>query len=436
MSDPNPSNIPLPPPPSDKEVNEAFQQIHELGTATESFFSRLYDNFTKRNELKKAQASLTLAQHQLHQSLNEKQRLASLVQNKQSELNRLYRILSRISEGIIMQDVKGRMVMINDAARQLIGSERNFWKSELGTLFNDYKDIQDVDSELALLGEPSQVEVNGHVLEAQLTAVGDSAGQRLGTIIIIRDITRDTLASRIKNSFVSHISHELNTPMNVMRVASEILMNQEENEPPNRRMLQLLSRNIDILDRMVDELLDVSEMSGGTFSIEAKPMLLTPIIWQVKETFLTSIAGAGLYCFTMIEHEESLTITGDDKRLEWAISHLVRNAIDYNERGGLVEISAGIEDNGEDSYVVLTVRDTGVGISPKDQANVFELFYRGEPITRSGKRLDPRGLGQGLYIARTIIEAHGGSLHMSTEVGQGSEFTVLLPYRAQPALAS
>ncbi|MCA9892002.1 MAG: PAS domain-containing sensor histidine kinase [Anaerolineae bacterium] len=431
MPDITPSNGPLP--PSQQEVDAAFQQIHELGTATESFFSRLYDNFTRRNKLKKALASAEL---QLARKKGEELRLNTLVQNKQSELNRLYSILSRISEGIIMQDLEGRMVMINDAARDMVGSERNFWKSELGTLFNDHRDVDRVDGELVLLGDPSQMEINGRVLDVQLTAVGDTQGNRLGTIIILRDITRDSLADRIKNSFISHISHELNTPMNVMRVASEILMNQNPDEPPNRRMLELLSRNIDILDRMVDELIDVTMMSSGTFSIEAQPMLLTPIIWNVKETFLTQAAGASLYFNVMLDNADHLTITGDTKRLEWAIGHLVRNAIDYNERGGLIEITAGVEGESENAFVFLAVRDTGVGISKEDQPNVFELFYRGEPVTRSGKKLDPRGLGQGLYIAKTIIEAHGGSLSMSSEKGNGSEFVVMLPYRAQPILAS
>lgn len=423
-------------PPTPEELDQALAQVHQLGSATGNFFSRLYANFTRRSQMEQVRQGLLAADAHLKQVTDQHQKLAKLVDNKQEEIDRLYRILASISEGIIMQDLSGRIVMINDAAQELLGSQKNFWQSPLGTLFNEHRHQITLSAELVPLGAPQRIETNNRILNAQLAALGNRDGERIGSIIILRDITRDALAERIKSSFVAHISHELNTPMNVMRVASEILSNQPEDSPPNRRMLELLSNNIDILDRMVEELLDVSEMTSGAFSIAHEPVNLPEIIWDVRDEFITRAAGSGLFMMVMVRDEDQLHLTGDTRRLRWALEHLVRNAVDYNERGGLIEISAGIDHSALQPQLFLRVRDTGVGISEADRPNVFELFYRGTPVTRSGKKLDPRGLGQGLYIVQTIAEAHGGSVEMESTVGRGSDFTISLPYSAQQGLTA
>jgi signal transduction histidine kinase len=95
-----------------------------------------------------------------------------------------------------------------------------------------------------------------------------------------------------------------------------------------------------------------------------------------------------------------------------------------NEAGGHIIITASLADN---QHATIQVVDTGVGIAKKDLPHIFDRFYRGEPRTASGKLLDPRGLGQGLFVARTVMESHGGYLSVKSEVGQGSIFTMVLP---------
>ena len=125
------------------------------------------------------------------------------------ELDRLNGILARLDEGIIMHDTEGRIVFMNAAARDLLGSQKNLWESELGAMFNDYREIVQVGSELVPLGEPSRVQINDRILGAQLAAVANNGGQRMGTMVILRDVTRDALADRLKDQFVTALSHEL-----------------------------------------------------------------------------------------------------------------------------------------------------------------------------------------------------------------------------------
>src|SRR5690606_25970723 len=140
-------------------------------------FSRLYTSFNRRSRLQSEIEKTRALQRRNRQ-------LVHIARRREEEIERLNGILASIDEGIIMQDMEGRIVLINKAARQLLGSQRNFWESELGTLFDSYRDIVSLDSELAPLGEPSRVQVNNRILGAQVAAVGGKDGQRIGTMII------------------------------------------------------------------------------------------------------------------------------------------------------------------------------------------------------------------------------------------------------------
>jgi signal transduction histidine kinase len=407
-----------------EEVHGVIHRVNSFGSTTTRLFNRLYGNFRRRSELEARQAELQreIQKSKLIQERNE--RLKQLVEEREREIERLNAVLASISEGVILQDTEGRIVMINESAQELLGGRGNFWQTELGTLFDAYRDVQTLNTELVPLGEPRRIQVNNRILGANLAAVADSKGQRIGTIIMLRDVTKDALAERLTGSFVTHISHELKTPMAVIKMASEVLAGQDENQPANRRMLTLLTRNVDILNRMVLELLDMSEMSSGMLDIEREALSLEDVLWDTMNGLASEIEEYNLPITVMVRDSSQLRIEGDEHRLKWAIGHLVRNALYYNHKDGEIVISMGIDPQRQ---VFLRVMDTGAGISDKDLPHIFERFYRGEARTRDGKRLDPRGLGQGLFVARTVAEAHGGHISVKTKVGEGSVFTMALP---------
>jgi two-component system sensor histidine kinase ResE len=128
----------------------------------------------------------------------------------------------------------------------------------------------------------------------------------------------------------------------------------------------------------------------------------------------------------MVRDQHRMRVLGDAQRLHWAFGHLVQNAVRYTESGGHIIVAAGIDER-DDRMITLDVIDTGVGIRDKDLPHIFDRFYRGEARTPSGKLLDPRGLGQGLYIAQAVISAHKGTVSVQTRLGEGSVFTVMLP---------
>ena len=422
-----------PPPSNAEEISGAISRVNLLGSMTERLFSRLYTGLNSRNKQSAEDKEARVMRDDLQQKIEVARRikekntmLKQALMDRAEDVKRLQGILNRLDEGIIMQDNEGRIVLNNQAARDLLGTMKNFWDSELGMLFDAYRDVDQVDTELAPLGDPTRVQVNGRIVGAQLAAVAGENGERLGTMIVLRDVTRDALADRLKDQFVTAISHELKTPMTVIKGMAEVIAGQPEDQPPPRRLLETLTRNVDILDRMVVELLDISEMSAGTFSLRHDVVNLEPLIWSVVNGMTPELKRNKLDAAVMPRNTRSLRVQGDDQRLRWALGHLVQNSVRYNEPGGNVMIAAGLDEE-DDHYIVLDVIDSGVGISEKDLPHVFERFYRGEPRTSTGKLLDPRGLGQGLFVARMVAEAHGGFLRVRSQQGQGSIFTIVLP---------
>ncbi len=399
-----------------QELSGVIRRVDNLGSATSQLFGRLLRG------LRQGSGSQAGSQPPAGDEMGDEP--SSGIKRRDADIERLNAIIHALDEGIIVQDNEGRVLIENAAARKLIGSRKDFWTSELGTLFNAFRDVVRLDSELAPLGEPARVQINNMIIGAQVAAVADSQGKRIGTMMVLRDVTRDALADRLKDSFVTAISHELRTPMAVIKGMSDVIMGQPQDRPPNRKFLETLSRNVDILDRMIVELLDIGEMSATAFSVRHEPLNLEDLIWQVERGMKPEVKKARLDVKIMVKDADRMHLLGDDQRLRWALGHLLQNSIRYTEPKGHIVIIVGLSG---DDQVAIQVVDTGVGISKRDLPHIFDRFYRGEPRTRSGKLLDPRGLGQGLFVAKTVAEAHGGYLSVQSEVGQGSVFTMILP---------
>lgn len=409
------------PSPDPREISGVISRVNQFGAATERLFSRLYTGLNRKSQ--QQDPGKHIQPRPDDPLVNEyKQRLAQ----QQQEIEQLAGMLSSLDEGIIMQDTEGRITFVNKAARDLLGNHKNIWETELGLLFNNYRDVTHLETELEPLGAPVQVQVNNRVVGAQLAAVANEAGDRLGTMIVLRDVTQDTLMDRLKDQFVTAISHELKTPMTVIKGMSEVLLSQDQNTAPNRRLLETLSRNVDILDRMVIELLDISEIGAGSFSVREDTLNMETMVWSIINGMAPEIKRGKLTVKIMTRDVKHLYVKGDDQRLRWALGHLIQNSTRYNQPGGRITVTIAPDEDNPD-FIVVEVIDNGVGISEKDMPHIFERFYRGEPRTSSGKLLDPRGLGQGLFVARTVAEVHGGYVRAHSQQGQGSIFTLALP---------
>ena len=413
---------------SNSEANAGLNDVHNFGSASESMFRRLYRGLNRRRQLEeelRRQRAFAGREATRHEALQRRYgQLQGDHRRRGSELERLHAVLGSLEEGIIAQDPGGRVTMMNRAAEAMLGGKKAFWDSELGTLFERYRDVEEIPAELTPLGESDEVPLNNRFVRAQLVAVGDENRRRIGTVIILRDVTYDALAERLKDGFVRHIAEGLERPISVIRLASELLSGEPEDSAINQRLLEKLLQNIDILDQLTLELLDIARMNAGTFDVERAPLDAEAMLWSVVNGAVSVVKSRGIDLLVMTRGLSGVLVQGDDTRLQWALGHLIRNGAQYNQEGGYVALAARTELRNDKNLLLISVSDDGIGISPADLPHIFERSYRASP--GMGQAM-PGGLGQGLYVAKAICDAHGGYLQAESREGVGSLFTMAVP---------
>jgi PAS domain S-box-containing protein len=256
---------------------------------------------------------------------------------------------------------------------------------------------------------------------------GGKAPQSYGYVIAtVRDITRYREADTLKDIFISVVSHELKTPVSIIKGYAETLLRPEARRNPAlmEEMLTAITDEADRLTQLMDDLLDASQLQAGGLPFnEAEEVDLQEIARRVIDRYAHQTSNHHL---TMEFPEDFPIIQGDPQRLEQALDNLVANAIKYSPHGGEVRIQAEVKP----AEVIIEVSDEGLGIPMDEQERIFERFYRVEsPETRAVP-----GTGLGLYLTRAIIQAHGGRCWVQSTPNEGSTFYMVLPLETGLAL--
>jgi len=241
-----------------------------------------------------------------------------------------------------------------------------------------------------------------------------------------RLVERLSEADRRKDEFLATLSHELRNPLAPLRNSVQLLRMQEAADPAAAPIHQMMDRQVDHLVRLVDDLLEVSRISRGTFELRRERVALATVVRNAVDTSNPLIHAAG-HQLTVSMPREALWLDGDPVRLAQILANLLNNAATYTEHGGRISVQAWHEDG----HALIAVRDNGAGIAAEALPRLFQMFHRGS----ASSRRNPSGLGIGLSLARGLAEMHGGTVTVKSEgPGKGSEFTVRLPLAAsQPA---
>jgi PAS domain S-box-containing protein len=223
---------------------------------------------------------------------------------------------------------------------------------------------------------------------------------------------------RMKDEFVALVSHELRTPLTSIRGYLELVMDEAEHLPAETQdYLEIVGRNADRLLHLVGDLLLVAQAEAGKLTFDWVAVELVPLVEQCVRAAQPAAEAAGVEL--RVSSEASEPIVGDPARIAQLLDNLISNAIKFTPVGGhvdvLVDACAG--------SAVIEVRDTGFGVAPEDQEQLFERFFR----TQSATNKAIAGTGLGLSIAKAIVEAHEGSISVQSAEGQGTTFRVELP---------
>lgn len=226
-------------------------------------------------------------------------------------------------------------------------------------------------------------------------------------------------AIRARDEFISMASHDLRTPLTTVRLKVARLLRGERDQDlsPEDRILQLekVEAQVARLVQMMDSLLDVTTISAGRLQLNTEPLDLGAMVQEVGERLGEDLAKAG--CELRVHVDDRVSGLWDKLRLEQVITNLISNALKY-AKGKPIEITI---DSTDEDRARLVVRDYGIGIAEKDQERMFERFERANADQMVG------GFGVGLWIVQRVVEAHGGTVRVSSSMGEGSVFTVELP---------
>jgi two-component system phosphate regulon sensor histidine kinase PhoR len=236
-------------------------------------------------------------------------------------------------------------------------------------------------------------------------------------LVILQDLTRVRRLETVRRDFISNISHELRTPLASLKALADTLRDGALEDPPAaRRFLDRMEVEVDALTQMVQELLELSRIESGQVGFEIAPVPVADVINPPLERLRPQAERADLQL--SIDLAPDLPpVLADAERMRQVITNLVHNAIKFTPPGGEVAISATA---GQDE-VIISVRDTGVGIPADDLPRIFERFYKADRARSGG------GTGLGLAIAKHIVLAHGGRIWAESVEGRGSTFSVALP---------
>jgi len=250
-----------------------------------------------------------------------------------------------------------------------------------------------------------------------LSSIGADEDRPSGVVVVLHDMTREKEVAQMKNDFVSNVSHELRTPLASIRAYVEMLLDGEaDDEKTTREFYEIIQSEANRLSRLIDNILSISRIESGVVPVNKQPQSLTVIL---KEAIEVITPQARTRRITIAEKMDPVfyQTPADKDMLYQAVLNLLSNAVKYTPEGGTVTVETQV--NEADRKVITRVRDTGVGIPPKDLHRMGDKFYRSEANKHMAK-----GTGLGLALVKHIIETvHKGRLFVESEVGKGSCFS-------------
>ncbi len=374
------------------------------------------------------------------------ERLQATIRNEQDKMQSM---VASMSEGVIMFDANDELMVLNPKAREMLGLSQD---EELTTqgLFSSvmWNDIglflaEPVEDDARYAEFHVDAEPEPMTLQATLGPVLNARGDRLGRLAVLRDVTRERELERMKSDFVAVVSHELRTPLTSIKMFTTNLLDGVEGEVSDgqRETLARMLKNLERLQRLINDLLDLSKLEAGKMKIRLAPLPVAGTLRSVLDIFEPGAKDKEVDL--VLDVEEALPVLwADADRLDQVLTNLLGNALKFTPEGGRITVTArrrmpdpteqiGIPGrrsplSGE-GYLCVSVSDTGPGIPHDDLSRVFDKFYQTDhSLTRK-----TGGTGLGLPICKEIIVKHGGRIWAESELGHGATFHFDIPIDAR-----
>jgi PAS domain S-box-containing protein len=358
---------------------------------------------------------------------------AQLYQSVVREREHLNAIIEQSADGVMIFDERWRITTFNRAMERLTGWPRDEAIGRPCAEVIGYHNAQGLN--LCLIDCPLQRRpyaehpvAEGWVttrdgrkryLQSRYSPTRGPRGEFLGAIANVRDITARKQEEEQQLTFVSVISHELKTPVAIIKGYAGTLRRPDAtwDQETIAEGLAIIEEESDRLNELIANLLDVSRLQAGNLTLTLAPFSLPPLVERVVQG-IAATAG-DKFEFQLRFPNNFPRVLGDESRIQMVLSNLLTNAVKYSPDGGVIRIGGWVED----AEVLVYVSDQGIGIVPEDRERIFDRFYRADnSLSRA-----TQGAGLGLYLAKVIVEAHGGRIYAESQPGGGTRFVFTLP---------
>ncbi len=345
--------------------------------------------------------------------------LSQTLRELKSERDRMDGVLSRMHEGVLMLDPKGRIALVNPALREMLLLQDALGKTPLEVIRH---------SELKLLLDEAvtekravsrEIEVSGLLPRRLLARAAPLGVDEGGVFAVFFDVTEMRRLETLRRDFIANVSHELRTPVTAIRSAGETIRDIAINDPQALpRFIDIIVRNAERLGNLVDDILELSRIESRALRLVPESVDVPSLLGQVASLFRERAERKGLDLHVVSEGSVA-PVVADRRALENVLTNLIDNAVKYCGTGAVVRIGA----QAEAQSVRIVVEDTGPGIETAHLPRLFERFYRVD----TGRSRELGGTGLGLSIVKHFVEAMGSQIRVESTPGVGSRFYFSLP---------
>lgn len=353
--------------------------------------------------------------------IDESARLRYRLSSLESQLQGLNDMVGNMTEGVILVGEDKKIITINDSAVKLLNGSihSQFINKDFDKLCGE-GDFHDAFHQIfeKRKGEIRKFEMEGFIIKCFFDPVFNSSGGLYGMLLLLIDETQQSLAERSRREFTSNVTHELKTPLTSISGYAELLRSGMVKEEDRDRFLDIIIKESENLFHLIDTVISFSRLEEKNRAEEYRTVDMEGLVAEILAHFAPDIKSKEL----RVDFDP-----GKDNRLfthpvlmRELLSNLVDNAIAYNVEGGAISIT--IDDKHEDDFI-LTIEDTGIGISYDDQKRIFERFYMAD----KSRSYNEKSTGLGLAIVKHNVESLKGTIDLKSQLNHGSVFTLRFP---------
>lgn len=390
-----------------------------------------------RRGLEVTNRELGLANSQLAKANKDLNELRAELENKviertrdlRFERDRIKQIIAQLTDGLMVIDPNGQITVINMKAEELIGISRHKPRGFSLTSLQENPETRTFSLFLQKLpkdGTRQRIELNGgdrkisNILEVTKTSLR-SGVKDVSTVVLVRDVTREATIDRLKSEFISLTAHQLRTPLSGIKWVLNMLLDGDAG-PLTPKQKDLIKKSEKANERMINlvkDLLDVVRIEEGRFDFRFVKGSVLTVVRDLMEEIKARAVQKGLDMRLNISDRNLPKSMLDQERLRLALLNILDNSLQYTHSGGKIIVTVAQKSG----YIIISVRDTGIGIPADQMPIIFTKFFR----SRNAIQMQPDGNGLGLYIAKNIIDRHGGRVWIESEEGKGTTVFFTIP---------